>query len=62
MELRVTERHCIMPIANLPSALAHRVLSCECAARFRHMSVATQPEQAEPGGAPSPERPAFHLT
>jgi len=62
MDPRATERQCIMPIADLPSALAHGVLSRERAARFRHMSVATQPEQAEPGGAPSPERPAFHLT
>ena len=45
MDARVTELHCIMPIANLPSVVAHGILSYEGAARLQHMSVAMQPVQ-----------------
>jgi ssDNA thymidine ADP-ribosyltransferase, DarT len=45
MDPRVTELHPIMPIANLPSVLAHGILSYERAARLRHASVAMQPVQ-----------------
>jgi hypothetical protein len=45
MDARVTELHCIMPIANLPSVVAHGILSYESAARLQHASVAMQPVQ-----------------
>lgn len=45
MDPRVAELHCIMPIANLPSVLAHGILSYEAAARLQHTSVAMQPVQ-----------------
>jgi hypothetical protein len=45
MDPRVTELHCIMPIANLPSVLANGILSYERAARLQHASVALQPVQ-----------------
>lgn len=45
MDPRVSELHCIMPIANLPSVLAHGVLSYDQAARLSHASVAMQPVQ-----------------
>jgi len=45
MHSRVTELHCIMPIANLPSVLTHGILSHERAARLRHASIAMQPVQ-----------------
>lgn len=45
MDPRVTELHCIMPIANLASVSAHGVLSYERAARLQHASVAMQPVQ-----------------
>ena len=45
MDPRVAELHCIMPIANLSSVLAHGILSYERAARLRHESVAMQPVQ-----------------
>lgn len=45
MDARVTELHCIMPIANLGSVMAHGVLSYERAARLPHQSVAMQPVQ-----------------
>lgn len=45
MDPRVTELHSIMPIANLPSVLAHGILSYERATRLRHASVAMQPVQ-----------------
>jgi hypothetical protein len=40
MDPRVTELHCIMPIANLPSVVAHGILSYERAAMLPHRSVA----------------------
>lgn len=40
MPHRVTEPHCIMPIANVPSVMAHGILSHERAARLAHHSVA----------------------
>lgn len=45
MDARVTELHCIMPIANLGSVMAHGILSFEQAARLPHLSVAMQPVQ-----------------
>lgn len=45
MDPRVVELHCIMPIANIPSVLAHGILSYDRAARLRHASVAMQPVQ-----------------
>ena len=45
MDPRVTELHCIMPIANLGSVMAHGILSHERAAKLPHHSVALQPVQ-----------------
>lgn len=45
MDPRITELHCIMPIANLPSVLTHGILSYERAAQLQHASVAMQPVQ-----------------
>jgi ssDNA thymidine ADP-ribosyltransferase DarT-like protein len=45
MEPRVTELHCIMPMANIASVIAHGILSYERAARLPHNSVAMQPVQ-----------------
>ncbi|MFC4308257.1 DUF4433 domain-containing protein [Steroidobacter flavus] len=45
MDPRVTELHCIMPIANIGSVLAHGILSYERAAKLAHRSVALQPVQ-----------------
>jgi hypothetical protein len=45
MDARVTELHCIMPISNLASVLAHGILSYERAAQLEHASVAMQPVQ-----------------
>lgn len=45
MDPRVTELHCIMPIANLESVLANGILSYERASRLQHKSVAMQPVQ-----------------
>lgn len=45
MDPRVTELHCIMPIANTISVLAHGILSYERAAALPHASVALQPVQ-----------------
>jgi hypothetical protein len=42
---RVTELHCIMPIANLGSVMTHGILSHERAAKLPHHSVALQPVQ-----------------
>jgi hypothetical protein len=56
MDPRVTELHCIMPIANIESVMAHGILSYERAARLLHHSVALQPVQEKrdqkhvPGG------------
>ncbi|KVC43635.1 hypothetical protein WS58_15095 [Burkholderia pseudomultivorans] len=45
MDHRVTEFHCIMPIANLPSVSNHGIVSYELAAKLPHHSVAMQPVQ-----------------
>jgi ssDNA thymidine ADP-ribosyltransferase, DarT len=45
MDTRITELHCIMPIANISSVLAHGILSYERAAKLKHASVAMQPVQ-----------------
>jgi hypothetical protein len=45
MDPRVTEFHCIMPIANLESVMARGILSYERAAKLPHQSVALQPVQ-----------------
>jgi hypothetical protein len=45
MDPRVTELHCIMPIANIGSVKAHGILSYERAAKLDHHSVAMQPVQ-----------------
>jgi len=42
---RVTELHCIMPIANLVSVMKHGILSHERVAKLPHHSVALQPVQ-----------------
>lgn len=42
MDPRVSELHCIMPIANVTSVLAHGILSHERAAKLQHRSVAMQ--------------------
>jgi len=45
MDPRVTELHCIMPIANIGSVMAHGILSYERTAKLPHLSVAMQPVQ-----------------
>lgn len=45
MDKRVTELHCIMPLANVPSVMAQGILSYERAAKLPHHSVAMQPVQ-----------------
>jgi hypothetical protein len=45
MDPRVTELHCIMPMANLPSVIDRGILSYERAAKLQHHSVALQPVQ-----------------
>lgn len=45
MDPRVTELHCIMPIANIGSVLVHGILSYARAAKLPHRSVALQPVQ-----------------
>lgn len=40
MPHRVTELHCIMPITNVPSVIAHGILSHERASQLEHQSVA----------------------
>lgn len=45
MDPRVTELHCIMPMANIASVIAHGILSHERAAKLPHHSVALQPVQ-----------------
>jgi hypothetical protein len=42
---RVTELHCIMPMANVGSVIIHGILSYERAAKLEHHSVAMQPVQ-----------------
>lgn len=45
MDPRVTELHCIMPIANVPSVMEFGILSHARAAKLPHRSVAMQPVQ-----------------
>ena len=45
MDPRVTELHCIMPMANIPSVTQHGILCYERAAKLQHRSVAMQPVQ-----------------
>ena len=45
MDPRVTEFHCIMPMENIPSVMAHGLLSYERTAKLLHKSVAMQPVQ-----------------
>lgn len=45
MDPRVTELHCIMPIANAASVMTHGILSHERASRLPHRSVAMQTMQ-----------------
>ncbi|MBI4755711.1 MAG: DUF4433 domain-containing protein [Betaproteobacteria bacterium] len=45
MDPRVIELHCIMPMANIASVIAHGILSYERAAKLSHHSVAMQPVQ-----------------
>jgi hypothetical protein len=45
VEPRVTELHCIMPMANVGSIIARGILSYERAAKLPHQSVALQPVQ-----------------
>jgi hypothetical protein len=45
MDPRVTEFHCIMPIANVSSVIERGILSYERAAKLHHDSVAMQPVQ-----------------
>jgi hypothetical protein len=45
MDSRVSEFHCIMPMANIPSVLKHGILSYERMAKIAHESVAMQPVQ-----------------
>lgn len=45
MDPRVTELHCIMPIANIESVVELGILSYERAARLKHRSIAMQPVQ-----------------
>jgi hypothetical protein len=53
---RVTELHCIMPVANVSSVMDRGILSYERAAKIQHRSVALQPVQEKrdrkqvPGG------------
>lgn len=42
---RVTELHCIMPMANIGSVMTHGILSYERAAKLAHHSMALQPVQ-----------------
>ncbi len=57
MDPRVTELHCIMPMANIPSVMDRGILSYERAAKVEHYSVALQPVQDKrdqkqvPGGS-----------
>lgn len=45
MDPRVTEFHCIMPMANVPSIMEHGILSYDRASKLKHLSVAMQPVQ-----------------
>lgn len=56
MDPRVTELHCIMPMANIGSVMAYGILSYERTAKLPHQSVALAPVQEKrdqkhvPGG------------
>jgi hypothetical protein len=56
MDPRVTEFQCIMPIGNIPSVMAHGILSHERASKLAHASVAMETIQEKrdkkhvPGG------------
>jgi hypothetical protein len=56
MDRRVTEFHCIMPMANIALVMKHGILSFERAAKLKHRSVAMQSvqdrrdEKQVPGG------------
>src|SRR5882672_8451887 len=45
MDPRITELHCIMPMANIGSVMMHGIVSYERAAQLAHHSVALQPVQ-----------------
>lgn len=45
MDCRVTELHCIMPLANIASVVEHGILSYDLASKLAHASVAMQPVQ-----------------
>jgi hypothetical protein len=45
MDPRVTELHCIMPMANVTSVMEHGILSHERAGKLKHHSIALQPIQ-----------------
>lgn len=45
MDPRVTELHCIMPMANIASVMGRGILSYDSAAKLPHDSVALQPVQ-----------------
>jgi hypothetical protein len=45
MDPRVTELHCIMPMANVRSVMSRGILSYDRAAKIQHDSVALQPIQ-----------------
>jgi hypothetical protein len=49
MDLRVTELHCIMPMANIASVVTRGILSYDRAAKLAHQSVAMQPVQDKRG-------------
>ena len=42
MDARVTELHCIMPIANVASIMQHGILSYDSASKLKHRCVALQ--------------------
>jgi hypothetical protein len=54
VDQRVTELHCIMPLANIASVMTHGVLSHERAAKLPHHSVAMQPIQERRAPKPVP--------
>ena len=68
MDARVTEFHCIMPMANVPSVLERGILSYERAAKIQHHSVALQPVQDKrdqkqvPGGLKLHQYAKFYST
>jgi hypothetical protein len=66
MDPRVTELHCIMPMANIPSVMDRGILSHERAAEVQHHSVALQAVQDKrdqkqvPGGLKLHQYLYFH--